>query len=303
MFLIPAGHEVATVRRLECFDVDALVHIYDGAGQVSPAIPVIDESGGPEPIGSLRVERHDWLLDLLRWAELEKGLVPMHRHNFRSWRHRGKIVLKLTGAGKTTLIAGVGAKNAKDVLTLPLPVEANDRDIARIKAAVERGIAHATGDTYQKSDEHMLQMVLQRNPQLLELEPPLSREFPAFRPEGIPAKVWSRGFIDLLGQDFVGDIVVVETKLGTDPMVLLQAIDYWQWVQTHRAKVIAQLHLHSKAEVRIRLAVGKKGGKGSHLHAVVPKQLALLRSDIAVDVFVVSGWESKTPTAVRLVDL
>ncbi len=297
--LAPKDRARSAVRRLEVFDVDARVYTVDKRGAVKETRAELSSTKGPEAIGSLRAPRHAWLLDLLRWVELEKELVPMHRANFRSWRLSGKIVVKIEGKGKPVLVAGVGTKNSPDVSVFPLTPTKTASEIKKIRAAIERGLVDAGGTKHRTSDEHIMQLALQRNPHLIETDAPLIREFPAFRPDDTKPTGWARGFIDLLGQDLVGDLSVVETKIGPDPMLLLQAVDYLQWVSDHRVEILGQLQLDQRAEVHIRLAVGKKGGRGQHVHPLVSQQIRLLKPAIEVSSFLISEWGSR-PKAERI---
>ena len=104
-----------------------------------------------------------------------------------------------------------------------------------VEAAIERRQAGAD----RQPSEHWLQAVLRDCPGLLGLQDrPVLRELPAFRPKaGVALR---RGFVDLVGVTQDGRIGVVETKLGSDPMLVLQGLDYWTWVTAH-GKELAEM--------------------------------------------------------------
>jgi hypothetical protein len=59
----------------------------------------------------------------------------------------------------------------------------------------------------------------------------VDREYPAWRADGAP------GYIDFLGMDERGQLHVVETKIGSDAMLVSQALDYATWVRAHASAI------------------------------------------------------------------
>ncbi len=78
-------------------------------------------------------------------------------------------------------------------------------------------------------------------------------------------RVGNRGYIDLLGVA-KDRIHVVETKIGADPMLVLQGLDYWVWTTAHLPTLVPYLNdtyqaeLPVAPEVVVDYVVGEKDG-------------------------------------------
>jgi hypothetical protein len=95
-----------------------------------------------------------------------------------------------------------------------------------------------------------LQARLAAHPDVLGLDPDrLWRELPCVRPRG------QRAFIDLAGVDAAGRIHLVETKIGDDPMLVLQGLDYWIWADAHRAELAEHLHVKPDTSIQIEASL------------------------------------------------
>lgn len=231
---------------------------------------------------------------LERWASSNPDLEPAHRAKTRGWSHRGQRVLEISGRGRATRIkAGIDAK-ADPVV----PVKGSDltsEGLTALQRAVAAGMSHAERGTYQTAEEHHLQARLAQHPYALGLEHPLLREVPAFRP-GSDLDQIGRAFIDLVGLDGHGDVVVVETKLVGDHMIVLQGLDYWLWAMNNKSWLITRLNASPHAELRLLFAVaGKKGGRPSlSMHA----RTLLKRLDPEIDAatVLIDEWtDPRTP--------
>ena len=114
-------------------------------------------------------------------------------------------------------------------------------------------------------NEHWLQWVIGRNPDLLRLRN-VQREFPAFRP-GVDGP--ARGLIDLVGLSTERTVRVhlLETKIGSNVMLVLQGLDYWIWAQANRAAITEFLEVPSDTPFEIDFvssATGSKPAFGTH---------------------------------------
>jgi hypothetical protein len=136
--------------------------------------------------------------------------------------------------------------------------------LAKVKAAVDEAVALRLekDQKFHKPDEHWLQAVLRRDPELVGIEPPALREVPAWRPKttgaASPSAAWGRGFIDLVGLDAHAEMRLVETKLASnnDEMFILQGLDYYVWAQVYAEALRARLGAAHKAEAVVHFVVG-----------------------------------------------
>lgn len=103
-------------------------------------------------------------------------------------------------------------------------------DLDEINSEVARAVGHGGSRTSQMR-EHRMQATMGSQASDLALRQ-LIREFPAYRGlDGSSSPRLGRpGYIDFLGIDSDGRFHVVETKIGHDPRVVLQALDYAIWV-------------------------------------------------------------------------
>ena len=174
-------------------------------------------------------DREEWVAGVVGWADGHGDLVDASRGSYRSWHCEGRQVLRLerTHAG-VRVSAGVAYSKptpdqvAADIVELDGP--ATSEQYAVIRAAVEVAVARRKDGTDDTHLEHRFQARLQPSDLgLVEWD----RERPAVRSGG------ALGFIDFLGVDPGGVVHVVETKIGPDPMLALQGLDYWVWATAH----------------------------------------------------------------------
>lgn len=245
----------------------------------------------------------EWIRALVEWATQHPELDAAHSKSMRAWSCDGQRVLTVRGKRGFKITAGVDATHdpaASFALAAPLPAA----ELASIKDSVEAGIDHAKKKTHGRFEEHHLQVILRRDPHLLLLEHPLLREVPAWRPSG-GAKPLGRGFIDLAGLDPAGDIAVVETKLDSDDMLVLQGLDYWIWATADENHdwLADRLYANSKASTNLLYAVAGKGGRKPTIGKYERTHLALLDPEIQWRVALIEGWnDSKAATLVDMLE-
>lgn len=233
---------------------------------------------------------------LVDWAAEHPLLEAAHRADVRAWSHTGQRVLEIRGRKSPRVSVGIDAKTQPASSFTAKEIE-QQAGITAVKALVEDGIDQARSKTFQEAEEHHLQARLRDHPGSLRLEHPVLREVPAFRPKGNVGER-GRGFIDLLGLDGLGDIVVVETKLGGDHMLVLQGLDYWIWANKNVDWLRERLNASADAQVKILYAVAGKKGAAPSISEYAKCQLGLLSDQVKRSVVMVEQWKAGPITTV-----
>lgn len=254
-------------------------------------------------------ERTAWVEELMRWAGAHRDLDPSHRRDVRAWHCRGQRVLRIkrTRTG-LEIVAGIDWGTSSPNKS-PVPVSVlgplTDSQLEAIKEAVGRGCDQrmtAAGVAY-KADEHWLQAVLRRHPDKLGLEQPVLRELAAWRPTGgaksTHGKPRGRGFVDLAGLDSTGVLVLVETKLGADDMLVLQGLDYLIWAEANRSRLTSRLDCRREIPIEIAYVVGGKGGGEPTWSRHAAAQFDAVHPDIRWHVQQVTDWTEDDPHCTR----
>ena len=200
---------------------------------------------------------------LVEWATTCALLDPGHRSGERSWHFAGQRVLSITRTkGGVSIVAGIhygGTKKPK-AFTLNDGHQLGLEALAKIQLTVNDAIKRREGpemNAIHRSDEHWLQAILRRVPQVVGVEQPALRELPAWRPHDSNGK-WGRGYLDLLGLDGHGAIRIIETKLATnsDDLLVLQGLDYFVWATAYIDVIRARLAASKSAELEIHYVLG-----------------------------------------------
>ncbi len=253
--------------------------------------------GEEDPQLHLR-DRTGWVEDLMRWAGGQQDLDASHRRDVRAWQCRGQRVLRIKrkGAGLEVLAGidwGAGSPQqspAPMLLTGPLTSE-QERSA---REQVQVGMHQRLSGVARKADENWLQAVLRRHPRRLGLEQPVLREVAAWRPSGSEGTKQSisrgRGFVDLVGLDSTGTLLLVETKLGSDQMLVLQGLDYRIWAEANRDRLTQRLDCRTDVPMEISYCVGGKNGGTPAWSAYAQAQLAALSPDLRWHAQEVAGW-------------
>jgi hypothetical protein len=263
--------------------------------------------GGEDPHLHLG-ERTAWVEDLMRWAGDHPDLDPSHRRQDRAWQCRGQRVLliKRTKNG-LRIVAGIdfGPTSGKPpALKLTISGPLQPEDLQAIQARVRQGCDERKSGIAHKADEHWLQSVLRRHPEELGLEQPVLRELPAWRPNGSEgtrqAKPRGRGFVDLAGLDACGNLLLVETKLGADDLLVLQGLDYLIWAEANRDRLTSRLDAQRTIPFEISYCVGGKKGTDPSWSRHAKAQLQALAPDVLWHVQEVTNWTDDGASAERL---
>lgn len=263
-----------------------------------------DAAGECETSRPYRLGPHatQWVRELTEWATAHEDLVEAHRRNLRGWSCNGQRVLTIEGKQKVKIRAGIDAKDAPATLhEIDAPLTSTTFKTIQNEVAV--GIGQAHGKEFGKFEEHHMQGQLRRYPSALLLEEPLLREVPAWRPAGGQTEPRrGRGFIDLAGIDGAGDIVVVETKLDSDEMLILQGLDYWVWAtrEDNATWLRDRLYASPTAATNLLFAIGGKDGKAPKIGKYERSHLEVLAPEIPWRIAKISQWNGATVPQVQM---
>ncbi len=233
--VLPPGFADPVLRLLPWIRTPVRVHLSTPEGIRTLTVPARDEvltsaRALPErSIGEHKLaDRAEWLDPLLR-AVQPLGLTAQHRPTYQLWTHSGRSVLQAsrTRSGDLAVRAGINytkpgpGKPAPEKLTLTGPV--TDENLAVLVPAISGAVAAREERVDDDDREHQLQAALAAHklPGVDALF--FHREYPAWRSRRRP------GFIDFLAATPGGDLDVIETKIGGDCAVALQALEYWIW--------------------------------------------------------------------------
>lgn len=296
VLVLPAGSEEPTRRRLPWLDVPVRLYTFTGGGSPVPVPPLARTEVLTSYTDALVTDDHDlgdraeWVHRLVRWAAATPELVAAHRSSYLAWHCRGRKVLGVRRSrGGLTVTAGVHSTKAdRAPLTVPLAGPLPAESFHRITAAASTAIADRLTGADAANAEHELQERLAELRRTIGLRD-VVREFPATRAGG------ERGYIDLLAVGADRRIHVVETKIGPDPMLVLQGLDYWIWANAHREKLLSHLKgqfdidLDAHAAPVIDFVLGAKAG--SYHHAATGAVITALDGSIRWRFHTIDGWD------------
>jgi hypothetical protein len=311
--VLPRGWHESTLHRWAWLRDDLPLRVWshhDGVAS-SSARPTRQQTqdlvhGAEKPMLHLG-ERTGWVESLMRWAGEQSDLDASHRPDVRAWQCRGQRVLRIKRQGASLeIIAGINWGAASPHST-PTPLLITDpltsSQDAELREQVAIGCAQRLNGIAKKADEHWLQAVLRRHPRELGLEQPVLRELAAWRPSGTlgttQAAPRGRGFVDLAGLDASGMVLLVETKLGADHMLVLQGLDYLIWAEANRERLTLRLDCRPDAPLEIAYCVGGKNGGTPTWSAHAGEQLEALAPDLRWHVQEVTGWTGDTAKSRR----
>ncbi len=302
--VLPHGWHEPTLMRWAWLRNDLPLSVWTHSHRVAAAAARLSRAqsqdvvhGAEKPMLHLG-QRTSWVEPLMRWAGEQSDLDASHRPDVRAWQCRGQRVLLIRpkGAG-LEIIAGINWSAASPNATpVPLRIDGPLTNAQTVKLCeqVLAGCEQRLNGVAKKADEHWLQAVLRRHPRELGLEQPVLRELAAWRPSGSLGTSQTtprgRGFVDLVGLDATGTVLLVETKLGADHMLILQGLDYLVWAEGNRARLTSRLDCRSDAPFEIAYCVGGKDGGPPTWSAHAGAQLNALAPDLRWHVQEVRGW-------------
>lgn len=234
-------HAGEVARRLPWIDANVTIRSFNGEAVALSREAVLASAAGNRARTvtpyALDADRFAWIARLMA-DPLVNELEPHARSQYLSWHHRGLQVLRVNAVrgGGLSVKAGVQYSRQQPdhkvfnaVLTGPLTDDELVLAVDAVTGSVDAGHARTA-----RQVEHRLQASIGMSPPSALGLPYLAREYPAYRGPGRP------GYIDFLGCDETGNLHVVETKVGHDPKVVLQALDYGIWVQANEASIRAR---------------------------------------------------------------
>ncbi len=283
LLVLPAGTEHPTLNRLPWIATPVRVFSYDADLIPRPAIvPAREQVLADYRLQPVR-NRADHALGvwepavepLVHFAATHWALRPAHRRSYLAWHCQGRQVLRLRRT-RTGVEVLAGVQYSKPTVAQPAPVSiiVDSPLTLHDRSVIESAVSTAVRDRFVGSDdtdrEHALPAALAAaGAATLGLREPLRREYPAWRPVGHPA------YLDFLGHD--GQTLhIVETKLGNDPMLVLQALDYWTWVSAHQQQIGLDLGVRTDHPAQIDLVVASPNGTAPALGPYTLPQLEAL---------------------------
>lgn len=242
--LLPPGFADAVLRILPWLRTSVRIHLLTDDGLETLVPPLQQEVLSATAVLPTRViEAHDlgvskaWLDPLLQGLD-GFGLTEQHRPSYCAWKFRGRQVLNAARASGGTLRLTAGTDYTKPTTTKPAAYKIDDLagpmtsgQVAAARAAIDRSMADRLAGADAGDREHQLQADLDAYglPGLDTIHH--HREYPAWRSAG------RDGFIDFLAATAEGALDVVETKVGADAAVALQALEYYIWASACSAQV------------------------------------------------------------------
>lgn len=235
--------------------------------------------------------------ELVEWVTSHPLLDASHLKGERSWHCMGQKVLSITGTRSELKITG-GIHYSGTGAPVPLvktgAANLTKAEVGELQRDVIRGIDERLRGLppIHRPDEHWLQAVIRRGPNIVGVEQPALREFPAWRPRDDAKRMWGRGYIDLLGVDGHGDIRIIETKLAdnADELLIFQGLDYYVWARAYREQVRQRLAASKAARLEIHYVVGANTAGKTHVSAHAHAQAAALAEEVPWRFQTVCGW-------------
>jgi hypothetical protein len=300
--LVSEGHADAVLERLAFIGTPVRLWSFDKKLAVLPrVIPAPDEVVAAARTRQLRGGAdHDLgastplVTELVRAAREHWALTPAHRSGYLSWHCAGRQVLKMSRSRK-------GVRMQAGVLYKTPPADRPPFDKVILepltklqRATAESAVAAAVADRFSGHDKANLEHLMQATLAAYNVPGPelssFTREYPAWRGDK------QAGFIDFLGLDRAGRFHVVETKIGSDVGIVLQALDYATWVKAHAAAIRADLDWPpgDDSVVHIDLLVAPKGTSPA-LGPYTAGQLEALAGDVSWQVHVMADPAADDP--------
>lgn len=251
ILVVPANRAAEVTDRTIWLDTPVRVWSYTdpGAQPIQRALPTRAEVTGRAPESdwsahTIPADRRAWISEIeARLAALvSPDQVVVHdQASYVTWQADGMELFHASApksARSLTVRVDFPKRDGGGNLELRLTGPATAGEIDRLLAAVRRRrIALANTQIAAQNPEHKLQAALPACADRLGLTA-MIREYPAHRPGG------GTGFIDFLGLDTAGHLHIVETKIGHDPKVVLQGLDYLTWVIGREAEVRSDPRWH-----------------------------------------------------------
>ena len=202
-----------------------------------------------------------WLRDLVDWVD-SRRVERVRNRERHAWHYRGRQVLSVRSfaSGGYELIAGANSQTPAEEQQAPVirRTSAGEALTAKqdeeVRSAVDRAIDRRRTGEDDRHREHLLQAAIGTDPALIGMTR-LRREFAAWRPKYAPSR--GRAFIDFLGRDVDRIGHVIETKIGPDAQLGIQALDHWAWADAHRAELADHIDADPTEPFALDLVLGR----------------------------------------------
>ena len=240
--------------------------------------------------------RARWVDRLIRWAEDDPDLQAAHRQSYLAWHCQGRMVLKIASTKRGLKVsAGVHRSGGPKPRQTdpPLTELIKPAESHRLIAAASDAAADRLDGTDSANQEHRLQAALADGLQPLGISHP-RREYPAFRPTNDPEHP-ARSYIDFLGSDDSGRMHVLETKIGNDPMLVLQGLDYWIWATANATRLQDSFDLSQAPEVVVDFVTAAPTSGGAAIGPYTLKQAKRLAGEVKLSFWEVHDWQTGQP--------
>lgn len=260
VLVAPTGEAETTAQRIPWLVSPIELWVYDndnnasrvrcGKEQAMDAISDVLETNAHD-LG----DRKTWVEPLLKWAE-KANLAEAHRKSYLAWHCQGRMVLRIwRGRGSVKVTAGVNYSTPREDRPTPTEDEfagpAPETAIAALISAADRAVRNRRSGEDDENAEHRMQAALETAPEKIGVVA-MFREFPAIR-KG------RRAYVDFLAVDDSKRLHVVETKIGHDNEIVLQALDYWIWAKKHLTELSEHLDADHDVAPCIDFVIQRKG--------------------------------------------
>jgi hypothetical protein len=218
-----------------------------------------------------------WLIELVDWLE-SRRVERVRTTETYAWHYRGRQVFAVrpAAAGTYTLTAGASFTASETDRTPALTLRVanasppSGEELQRIKDAVDTAIERRRTAKDQGHREHLLQAAIGTDPSLIGMSH-LRRELPARRPKQAPRR--GRAYIDFLARDVDRTGHIVETKIGPDAQLGVQALDYWAWAEAHRSRLADAIDADPDRAFELDIVLGLSAEPALHPAAAATLQL------------------------------
>ena len=237
-----------------------------------------------------------WIKDLVDWVESRR--VERVRNSERhAWHYRGRQVLSVRSFadGGYELIAGANARTRTGDQPVPFkqriaPGTALSADqVAEIRSTVDVAIERRRTGEDDKHREQLLQAAIGTEPGRIGMTH-LRREVAAWRPKYETGR--GRAFIDFVGCDVDRIGHVIETKIGPDAQLGLQALDHWAWANAHRVEIAEGITADPTSPFKLDIVLGRSAKP--LLHPAATATLHALRDEVDWRCHLVDRWDTVT---------
>lgn len=236
-----------------------------------------------------------WLVESVDWLE-SRRVERVRTQRAHAWHYRGRQVLhvqRATTDGAYSIIVGANheAPHGGQPVPLTLCVKENESPTPEQLEAIQRALDLAIERRRTGEDaghrEHLLQAAIGTDPSLVGMTH-LKREVPVWRPKQRPRR--GRGFLDFLARDVDRAGHVIETKIGPDAQLGIQALDYWAWSDAHRSELAHIIDADDGRPFELAIALGRSNRP--LLHPAATATLRRLDPTIGWRCHLISDWDT-----------